>query len=45
MIYSREDYPKRDDQNWLKQLLCYSSGQYEACNSRLVYADGKGVLY
>lgn len=24
--HSREDYPKRDDQNWLKHLLCYSDG-------------------
>lgn len=25
--HSREDYPKRDDQNWLKHLLCFSDGK------------------
>lgn len=25
--HSREDYPKRDDANWLKHLLCYLSGE------------------
>jgi succinate dehydrogenase / fumarate reductase flavoprotein subunit len=25
--HSREDYPKRDDKNWLKHLLCYSDGR------------------
>jgi succinate dehydrogenase / fumarate reductase, flavoprotein subunit len=32
--HSREDYPKRDDQNWLKHLLCFSDGQvgYRAVN-------------
>lgn len=25
--HSREDYPKRDDQNWLKHLLCFSDGR------------------
>jgi succinate dehydrogenase / fumarate reductase flavoprotein subunit len=25
--HSREDYPKRDDQNWLKHLLVYGDGQ------------------
>lgn len=25
--HSREDYPKRDDQNWLKHLLCFLDGK------------------
>ncbi|MBX3709507.1 MAG: succinate dehydrogenase flavoprotein subunit [Gammaproteobacteria bacterium] len=25
--HSREDYPKRDDKNWLKHLLCFSDGE------------------
>lgn len=25
--HSREDYPKRDDKNWLKHLLCYTDGK------------------
>ena len=25
--HSREDYPKRDDQHWLKHLIVYSNGQ------------------
>lgn len=27
--HSREDYPKRDDKNWLKHLLCFSDGRIE----------------
>lgn len=25
--HSREDYPKRDDKNWLKHLICFADGQ------------------
>lgn len=25
--HSREDYPKRDDQNWLKHIICFAGGQ------------------
>lgn len=34
--HSREDYPKRDDNNWLKHLLCYSDGKtdYRAVNMK-----------
>lgn len=34
--HSREDYPKRDDANWLKHLLCFSNGDvaYRAVNMK-----------
>jgi len=25
--HSREDYPKRDDKNWLKHIICFADGQ------------------
>lgn len=28
--HSREDYPKRDDANWLKHLICFSNGQVDS---------------
>lgn len=32
--HSREDYPKRDDQNWLKHMVCFANGdvRYRAVN-------------
>ncbi len=34
--HSREDYPKRDDKNWLKHLLCFENGRvaYRAVNMK-----------
>ncbi|HDP0036550.1 TPA: succinate dehydrogenase flavoprotein subunit [Legionella pneumophila] len=39
--HSREDYPKRDDQNWLKHLLCYSDGtiNYRPVNMKPLSVD------
>ncbi len=34
--HSREDYPDRDDKNWLKHLLCFANGKikYRAVNMK-----------
>src|SRR5438067_1115422 len=39
--HSREDYPKRDDKNWLKHLLCFSDGRvgYRPVNMKPLSVD------
>ncbi|MHB1949390.1 MAG: succinate dehydrogenase flavoprotein subunit [Gammaproteobacteria bacterium] len=39
--HSREDYPKRDDKNWLKHLLVYSDGEigFRAVNMQPLTLD------
>lgn len=39
--HSREDYPKRDDKNWLKHLLCFLDGRinYRPVNMKPLTVD------
>lgn len=39
--HSREDYPKRDDKNWLKHLICFLDGKiaFRAVNMKPHFVD------
>lgn len=39
--HSREDYPKRDDQNWMKHMVCFADGRvaYRPVNMKPIFVD------